>query len=132
MPLKEEAKFPDRCRWQFRTRMARVAMEAPPPVRLVYRCLGESPSLRRWLEQHGFSSEQLIQYLRWNPAEQMRQIRTMDPERRARHATQLHRENRRNLRRMEDNLAKALLVRPPSPPPQRDADWLSRWAWWGV
>ena len=75
--------------------------------------LDDSPSLRRWLEQHGFSSEQLIQYLRWNPAEQMRQIRSMDPDRKARHAKQLHRENRSNLRRMEENLAKALLVRFP-------------------
>lgn len=72
--------------------------------------LHESPENKPWLEQHGFDVDKLVRYLRWNPAEQLRQLEHMEPSRRARYSKELHREHKRNLRRMEENLAKALPV----------------------
>ena len=73
--------------------------------------LAESPENRPWLEQHGFDVDKLVRYLRWNPAEQLRQLEHMEPERKARYSKQLHAEHRHNLRRMEENLEKVLPVR---------------------
>ena len=46
--------------------------------------LHENPDNRQWLEQHGFDVDKLVRYLRWNPAEQLRQLERMDPVRKAR------------------------------------------------
>ncbi|EKM51969.1 uncharacterized protein PHACADRAFT_102630, partial [Phanerochaete carnosa HHB-10118-sp] len=73
--------------------------------------LQECPENRPWLESHGFDVEKLVRYLRWNPAEQLRQLEHMEPARRARYSKQLQTQHRRNLRHMEENLAKVMPVR---------------------
>lgn len=73
--------------------------------------LEENPENKQWLEQHGFDVDKLVRYLRWNPAEQMRQLEHMEPARKAQYSKQVHAEHRRNLKRMEENLAKVLPVR---------------------
>ena len=80
-------------------------------ARVLEGMLAEDPGNKLWLETHGFSVDTLVRYLRWNPAEQLRQLEHMDPVRRAKYAKQLHAEHRRNLRRMEENLTKVLPVR---------------------
>ncbi|GJE88381.1 hypothetical protein PsYK624_044640 [Phanerochaete sordida] len=70
--------------------------------------LEESPANRPWLEQYGFNVDKLVRYLRWNPAEQLRQLEHMEPGRRARYSKQLHAEHRRNIRHMEENIEKVL------------------------
>ena len=81
--------------------------------------LEEDPANKKWLEQHGFDVDKLVRYLRWNPAEQMRQLEHMEPARRARYSKQLHAEHKRNLKRMEENLAKVMPVRALGSHPRR-------------
>lgn len=73
--------------------------------------LAEHPEHGPWLAQHGFDAPALVRALRWAPAEHLRAaLGRTDAPRRARAAAQLRAEHRRNLRRMEENLARALPV----------------------
>ena len=68
------------------------------------------PEQKCWLERHGFDVEDLLESLRWYPADELENLDNADPAARAAERERLRQVNQQNYERMEENLMRLLPV----------------------
>ena len=72
--------------------------------------LNKYPEQRSWLERHGFDVDELLQSLRWYPAEDLENLDKADPATKSAERERIRQFNKQNYERMEQNLLKVLPV----------------------
>ncbi len=72
--------------------------------------LSKYPDQIPWLERHGFSVQDLIESLKWYPAQQLGEMESAPPEEREGRYATLEEVSEENFDRLEANLVKVLPV----------------------